>query len=270
MVDGFESAYDEIAEWYDGWVGSDSMDADPFFPAAAALMGEVAGRRICDLACGQGRVARHLAGLGARVIGVDISAKLLEIARRHEAAEPRGITYLRGDAQRLDRREGSGSERHGIQARVVEDGAFDGVVCFMALMDIPDLRATLQTAARILRPGGWFAFAIIHPCYNPARSGEQAAADGSGGTVRTVAGYFAEGYWRSEHRTGPPGKVGSYHRTLSTYVNTLAEAGLTIERLAEPPLTGAHAARRPVWREVPAVLVARCRKGGRANAAAMA
>lgn len=59
------STYDDIAEWYDTWVGTHSMRDDPFFPAVEALMGEVAGRRICDLACGQGRVARHLADLGA-------------------------------------------------------------------------------------------------------------------------------------------------------------------------------------------------------------
>ncbi len=67
------SPYDEIAEWYDGWVGTGSMRDDPFFPTVAALMGEVAGRRICDLACGQGRVARHLAALGAHVVGIDLS-----------------------------------------------------------------------------------------------------------------------------------------------------------------------------------------------------
>ncbi len=51
------STYDEIAEWYEHWVGTHSMREDPFFPA-------VEGDRICDLACGQGRLARHLADLG--------------------------------------------------------------------------------------------------------------------------------------------------------------------------------------------------------------
>ena len=50
------SPYDDIAEWYDSWVGTHAMREDAFFPAVEALMGEVAGRRICDLACGQGRV----------------------------------------------------------------------------------------------------------------------------------------------------------------------------------------------------------------------
>ncbi|HEU5440330.1 MAG TPA: class I SAM-dependent methyltransferase [Ktedonobacterales bacterium] len=242
------SAYDDIAEWYDQWLGTHTMADDPYFPAAEALMGEIAGQRICDLACGQGRVARYLADQGARVVGIDFSAKLLAIARRHEAAEPRGIEYLHADARSLD----------GVAA-----AAFDGVLCFMALMDIADLAPTLRSAARVLRPDGWFVFAILHPCYNTARSGDIVTPEG---TLRTIGGYFEEGYWRSDARTGPPGKVGAYHRTLSTYVNALTDAGLTLERLSEPgppdSLPDAPAfTSRPVWAEVPAVLVARCHKG---------
>ena len=241
------SAYDEIAEWYDTWLGAHAMSDDPYFPAAESLMGEVAGRRICDLACGQGRVARYLADRGAQVVGVDLSAKLLEIALRHENAEPRGIEYRRVDAQTLEG---------------VADETFDGVACFMALMDIAELAPTLRSVTRVLRPGGWFVFAILHPCFNTARSGE---ADTPEGVARTVGRYFQEGHWRSDSRTGPPGKVGSYHRTLSTYINALADAGLTLERLGEPGPTAKLPdspafSWRPVWAEVPAVLVFRCVK----------
>src|SRR5947209_7054383 len=96
------SPYDEIAEWYDSWVGTHSMREDPYFPAVEALMGEVTGRRICDLACGQGRVARYLADQGASVVGIDLSVGLLAIARRHEEAEPRGIEYCHADARSLE------------------------------------------------------------------------------------------------------------------------------------------------------------------------
>ncbi len=54
--------------------------------------------------------------------------------------------------------------------------------------------------------------------------------------------------------------MGAYHRTLATYVNALTDAGLTLERLAEPRATGAFAENRPVWAEVPAVLVAKCQR----------
>ena len=94
--------YDDIAEWYDTWIGAHSMSEDPFFQAVEPLIGKINGQRICDLACGQGRVARHLADLGAHVVGVDLSAKLLAIARRHEEVAPRGIEYVSADAQDLD------------------------------------------------------------------------------------------------------------------------------------------------------------------------
>lgn len=178
---------------------------------------------------------------------------MLEIARRYEAAELRRITYLHADvptAEDVERAILTGSG-------ATEAVPFDGVVCYMALMDVPHLEPALQTVSRILRPGGWFVFSILHPCYNPARSGEYMTPQG---IVRTVAGYFTQGYWRSDTRPGPPGKVGSYHRTLSTYVNALTEAGLTIEAFAEPRLTGRHAERRPVWAEVPGALAVRCRR----------
>jgi SAM-dependent methyltransferase len=237
------SPYDVIADWYDAWLGPDSPRDDPFFPSVEALMGPIGGQRVCDLACGQGWVARHLTDLGGRVVGIDLSTKLLAIARRHEESVPRGITYLQADAQHLN---------------ALADGVFDGVVCHMSLMDIPELNPTLGHVARLLRLDGWFIFSILHPCFNPAESGELTS---SAGIVRTVRGYFTEGFWRSASRTGPPGKVGAYHRTLTTYLDALADAGLTLERVREPCASGIHAERRPVWAEVPAVLVARCRKG---------
>jgi len=177
-------------------------------------------------------------------VGIDLSGKLLAIARRYEATAPSGAAYLRDDAHTL------GSVREAV---------FDGVVCHMALMDIPDHAATLRAVSRVLRPGGWFVFSVLHPCYNTPMSGESAGA--RGGICRTVSGYFAEGFWRADDRPGPPGQIGAYHRTLSTYVNTLTAAGFILERMSEPTATAMLAERRPIWREVPAVLIARCRKG---------
>jgi len=242
------SSYDDIAEWYDAFVGDVPLLADPFFPVVEQLMGDVEGLRVCDLACGQGRVARHLAAAGARVVGIDLSGRLLAIARRYELAEPLGIAYVRDDARTL---------------AAIRDRTFDGVVCHMALMDIPDLASTVRAIARVLRRGGWLCLSILHPCFQTPSSDEFVGTDGT--WWRTVNGYEAEGFWRSDRRPGPPGKVGFHHRTLSTYLNTLAGAGLVLERFGEPLATGVLADRRPVWREVPAVLAVRCRKAASAG-----
>lgn len=241
--------YDDIAEWYDQWIGAHSMNEDPFFLAVDTFIGDVTGKHICDLACGQGRVARHLADRGAHVVGIDLSAGLLAIARRYEEMNPRGIGYVQADAQYLDEHVA---------------GLFDGVVCFLALMDIPHLALTLHSVARVLKPGGWFVFAILHPCFHTSQSGESETPEG---TVRTIGKYFVEGYWRSPTRTGPPGKIGAYHRTLSTYVNSLTDAGLQLVHVSEVGGVSPTASSRslshlhkPVWHEVPTVLVASCRK----------
>ena len=130
----------------------------------------------------------------------------------------------------------------------------------MALMDIPELDPTVKAVARVLRPAGWFVFSILHPCNHTRPSGQITAADGS--VFRTVSDYFTEGFWRADQRPGPPGRVGSHHRTLAAYVNTLTEAGLVVERLDEPRVLVGRPARMAIWQEVPAVLVARCRRHG--------
>jgi 2-polyprenyl-3-methyl-5-hydroxy-6-metoxy-1,4-benzoquinol methylase len=85
--------YDEFAEWYERWIG----DAPPLIAAQAGLLPAVAGQRVLDIACGQGRMSRYLARLGADVAGIDISAAMLGKARAHG---PGGITYIRADVTR--------------------------------------------------------------------------------------------------------------------------------------------------------------------------
>ncbi|HET8631179.1 MAG TPA: class I SAM-dependent methyltransferase [Thermomicrobiales bacterium] len=235
------AAYDAIAEWYDEALRAGSLH-DLILPALLRACGPVAGRRVCDLGCGSGVAARALARAGARVVGVDLSAALLAIARRYEAAEPLGVAYLRDDARAL---------------AAVADGAFDGVACNLALMDIDDLGATARAVRRVLRRGGWFACTITHPCFLTPHARSLREPDGA--HRRLVWGYFAEGFWRSDNPDGVRGKVGARHRTLGTYLNTLLDAGLVLERFDEPAATGDLAARFPIYAEVAAVAVLRCR-----------
>jgi ubiquinone/menaquinone biosynthesis C-methylase UbiE len=240
-----QALYDDIAEWYDQGVreGALRLVHGLILDNLLKLAGEVAGLRLCDLACGQGFVARALARRGAHVVGVDLSARLLALAERYEAEEPLGIAYLQDDAQALAR---------------LADASFDGVTCNLALMDIPDLTLALRATARILRPGGWLAFTITHPCFFPPdgcwieRTGEPPR--------REIGDYFAEGYARFEDAPGVRGKVGTHHRTLSTYLNGLVQSGLALERCLEPHATGAAADRLPRFRQLPIALAARCRK----------
>ena len=195
------AAYDEVADAYSRAL--DPEGAGLVDPVLTELVGDVAGREVLSLACGQGQDARLLANLGASVTGIDVSEQMLGHARRHEAHDRRGIVYAHGDAQTL---------------AAFPERSFDGVVCHMALMDIPDLAATIRSVARVLRPGGSFVFSIVHPCY--------------AGHVANVTDYLLD------HRYAkrvPPDWLPrhAYHRPIGTYVDELARAGLRLERLVE-------------------------------------
>jgi ubiquinone/menaquinone biosynthesis C-methylase UbiE len=235
--------YDAVAEWYDSGLQTGSPVHALAIPAILGLCGDVAGQEICDLACGQGILTRGLANAGAKATGIDLSGGLLALARQYEDASPLRIVYEQGDAQTLTS---------------LPDAAFDGVTCCLALMDIPDLAACLRAVARVLRPGGWFVFAITHPCFQVP---EGRWTGQKGGTIRReVRGYFREIFWRSDNPHGVRGQVGAYHRTLTTYLNACVEAGLTLEQFSEPQARDETALRVPGYAEVPAVLVVRCRK----------
>lgn len=99
----------------------------------AAFLAPIEGRRILDVGTGTGRAAIALAKRGAVVTGVDASAEMLEVAaRRAEEAHTR-VSFVRGDAHRLD----------------FPDRAFDAVVCLRVLMHTPDWRASLGELCRV-------------------------------------------------------------------------------------------------------------------------
>ena len=213
--------YDEFAEWYERWIG----DSLPLIAAHSGLLPAVAGQRVLDIACGQGRMSRYLARLGADVVGVDVSAAMLDKAR---ATGSENIAYVRADITR--------------HPTWWDGRPFDGCTCELALMDIDDLASTLSTVTTVLRPGGWFVASIVHPCFPGSERGRSSWPPGEG--------YEREGWWTSPDHN-PEGvriRVGATHRKLSTVLNALLDAGLETECFVEPPAP------------VPTFLLWRCRR----------
>jgi ubiquinone/menaquinone biosynthesis C-methylase UbiE len=230
--------YDDVADWYDAVLRRGTIVQEAAVRLVHELAGDVAARHVCDLACGQGMVARALADRGASVVGVDISSKLLAIARADERNQARGIQYVEGDAEHLD---------------CLLSSSLDGVVCNLALMDIGNLPAVSQAVHRVLRPGGWFVFTVMHPCFQTPDS-KWVTEEGEAGL--TVRAYFAEGFWRSE-KAGMRYRVGAFHRTLSTYFNAFCDSGFVLRAVSEPRLGREPSVLEPAYDVVPAILGAR-------------
>jgi ubiquinone/menaquinone biosynthesis C-methylase UbiE len=94
---------------------------------------------VLEIAAGTGRNLRHYPP-DVRVTGIELSPAMLELARREAAAAGRDADLRVGDAQALE----------------FPDESFDTVVCTLSLCTIPDDRAAVAEAKRVLRPGGRF------------------------------------------------------------------------------------------------------------------
>jgi len=84
--------YDAIADWYRSWVG-DQGDGLIAEDASGLLPSTLQGVYVLDVACGHGRAARALARRGARVVGVDVSTELVDLARRADTEVALGVCY---------------------------------------------------------------------------------------------------------------------------------------------------------------------------------
>ena len=221
-----KAPYDNSTEFYTHFVKSALASPTSVLRIVTeqliAALGNPKGLEICDVACGEGHLARHLAQHGAMVTGVDISEGLLEQARA-QTPETLPISYLHDDAQSL---------------ASLNNQSFDGVTINMALMDIADVKHAFESCHRILKPGGSFVFSLLHPCFESPFDREHPPVEVSEGgefVACRVSRYLEEGFWQSGG-DGVRGKVGAYHRTLSTYLNTLLASGFRLEALFEPSL----------------------------------
>jgi SAM-dependent methyltransferase len=183
------------------------------------LLGDVRGRRVLELGCGAAAGARWLAGQGAGVVGLDLSAGMLRHAREASDRSSVRVPLVQADALALP----------------FSDGAFD-IVCtaFGAVPFVADSAAVMREVARVLRPGGAWVFSITHPM----RWVFWDEPDESGLVVRNS--YFDRTPYVERDGRGVPTYV-EQHRTLGDRIRELVAAGFALRDLVEPEWPEGHA-----------------------------
>ncbi|MBS0276787.1 MAG: methyltransferase domain-containing protein [Proteobacteria bacterium] len=199
------------------------------FPAFLEFLPDITGLDVIDFGCGEGTNTRYFAKMGAHITGIDISADMIAHAQRAEISGPIGVTYQLA----------SYSSETGLPA-----GSFDAVISTMALMDGPDFQGAMHEAYRLLRPGGFIAFSVLHPCF--ITPGLHWQKDENGKTTGLcVARYFDRSTftesWKFGNRPADesvvPFAVPRFPRTISDYINAIASAGFRVARIEEPQPT---------------------------------
>jgi SAM-dependent methyltransferase len=204
------------------------------------VLPEVADRDVLELGCGGGQWSIWLAGQGARVTGLDLSARQLDHARRAAAAAGAALALVQASAERAP----------------FPAACFDLVLSDHGAMSWGDPDRTLPEVSRLLRPGGWLVFCVTSPLFDLCWD---QAADGPGDRLRTD--YFGL------HARPEGGGATSFNLPYGGWVRRFREHRLAVEALVEPtPAPGAVTSfwpRATEWaRRWPAELIWKVRREG--------
>lgn len=179
----------------------------------AGVLGEVADRDVLELGSGAGQCSRWVRTRGGRGYGLDVSIRQLQHSRRLDEESGVAVPSVRGTATQLP----------------FADTAFDIVFCsFGALQFIADIDVAVAEVARVLRPGGRFAFSITHP------SRWSFPDDPGDDGLTATQSYWDRRPYVEISETDATVSYVEHHRTLGDWVALLTDAGFVLKRLLEP------------------------------------
>ena len=204
----FFQKYSEMSRSQQGLAGAGE------WPELQKLLPDFRGMSVLDLGCGYGWHCKYAADHGAaQVPGTDISHRMLETAMQRNS-DP-NIEY------RLS----------AIEELRFPNASFDVVLSSLALHYVADFEALVQNISRWLKPDGQFIFSVEHPVFT-AYGSQDWYYDDQGNILHfPVDNYYLEGE-RTATFLGE--QVVKYHRTLTTYLETLLTNGFQLQHVVEP------------------------------------
>lgn len=216
-------SWDPLASWYDGWMGQHGSRHHRLLaiPAVLSLLEPQPGQRLLDLGAGQGVLAPYVAEKGVQYTGVEISPRLVSIARKRHGQAGR---FIQADARRLYR------------TQQLEKGSYEACVFLLSLQDMNPMFEALKSAAWALKPDGVLVALLTHPCFRVPRQSGWGWDQERKLRFRRIDSYLTPlEVPMKKHPGGSQGVSRSYHRPLSAYINGLTGAGFLVERMAEIP-----------------------------------
>ncbi len=172
----------------------------------------VRGLRILDSGCGEGRFCRILIEQGAeQVVGVDLCEPMVTAAKELASGKDE---YYAGDVQDLS---------------FLNGRSFDLAVSYLNQCDLPNFKANNRAVFQLLRPGGRFVIANLHPMRS-ATGAWRKTEDGK--KEHVILDYYFEEGERSWNIMGTD--VTNFHRTLSSHIHGYRKSGFEIDDVIEP------------------------------------
>jgi 2-polyprenyl-3-methyl-5-hydroxy-6-metoxy-1,4-benzoquinol methylase len=246
--DDVREVWDTLASYWDERTHTgETWQREYIAPVVEDLLLPVEGRRILELACGNGEFARRFTDLGATVVATDFSPAMIEVARGHGG----DIDYRLVDATDEDALRSLGSP-----------SSFDAIVSNMAIMDMRDIEPMARVTIELVRPGGRFVASVLHPAFNSGhamRVTEESEDDA--GVLRTywvkTSRYHTQFASKGVAIEGQPITQWYFHRPIESILEPFFTNGWIVDALREPVLASSR-----FFSDVPGILVVRFRRPG--------
>jgi ubiquinone/menaquinone biosynthesis C-methylase UbiE len=211
-----------VASWYDKHLeGSDTYHTKVILPALMRIVGDIKGKDVLDLACGQGFFSRALLEKGAKVTGIDIGKELIASAESVQKGQMNKVHYFVTGADDLF---------------MLKDKSMDIIVCVLALQNIENIAGTMSEVARVLRKGGKFIFVLNHPAFRNPQASSWGYHEAEKIQYRRIDSYLSESKVKIDMTPGNAKEkkfTVSFHRPLQLWSKLLHKNNLAITRMEE-------------------------------------
>lgn len=214
-----KTSWEGVAGWYNQLLerGNDTYQTRVILPNLIRAMGSLHEVKVLDLACGQGFFTRAFHKEGAFATGVDMSATLIDFAKKQS---PKEIKYFAHSAEDLS---------------IFKDGSFEKISLVLAIQNIEEPHKVFKECFRILKTGGKIFLVLNHPAFRVLRESSWGMDETSKTQYRRIDRYLSESKIIVDMNPSKPGTVEtvSFHRPLQYYFKALANAGFVVARLEE-------------------------------------
>ena len=203
----------------------DSYSFNIEWPCIKDLLPDLSGKTVVDLGCGTGIFTFFLEKSNpSKLIGIDLSEEMLQIARDKAAASNSKAKFVLHDAA--------------ICGEVIDEPV-DFIISSTTSHYIENLGQLFENVSKSLKVGGECIFSIIHPVYSamyPVEHTDGSYPEDEEWNVRyldqSMRAYIQP--WLEYNDAYENHLSKSYHHTLSDYMNAIIAAGLSIEKICEP------------------------------------